>query len=41
MNIIQMEHVQLDETRIATQDHFKANLSNVMDVRKTFDLQTS
>ena len=31
-NFIQNEHVNLYETCLDTQDHFKANLSNVMDV---------
>ena len=32
MNILKNEHVKLDETCLHTQGHFKATLSNVMDV---------
>ena len=32
MKFIPNKHVKLDITRIDTQSHFKANLSNVMDV---------
>lgn len=32
MNLIQTEHVKLDETCQDPQGHFKENLSNVMDV---------
>ena len=32
MNFIRKEHVKLDEICLDTQGHFKANLSNVMDI---------
>ena len=32
INLIQNEHVKLDETCLDTQGHFKAHLSNFMDV---------
>ena len=32
MNFIQYKHVKVNKTFIDTQDRFKANLSNVMDV---------
>ena len=32
MNLIQNEHIKLDETFLDTEGHFKATLSNVMDV---------
>ena len=32
INFILNKHVKLDETYIDTQGHFKANLSNIMDV---------
>ena len=32
MNFIQNEHIKLDKTCLDTQGHFKANLSNFMDV---------
>ena len=36
MKFIKNRHVKLDETRLDTQGHFKAHLSNVMDVLGCF-----